>query len=148
MKRLFLLAIISFALVLITNAQKNNNVEQTIMKIEQEILDGVLKKDGSAGDKHLAASAVFTGPDGMMMTKSEFLSVLKSGDLNLESSTIEDMKVQVHGNTAIATYRTTDKGKWKDTDISGQYRWTDVFVKEKGNWLLVAGHGSKLAPQQ
>jgi hypothetical protein len=57
------------------------------------------------------------------------------------------MKVQVYGNTAVATYRTTDKGKYKDFDISGQFRWIDVFVKQSGGWQVVATQGTKLMQQ-
>ena len=42
------------------------------------------------------------------------------------------MSVRVYGDTAVVSYRSTDKGMYKDTDISGQSRWTDVFVKQKG----------------
>jgi Ketosteroid isomerase homolog len=73
---------------------------------------------------------------------------VKSGDLKIESSTNEDMKVQVHGDTAVVTYRSTDKGNYKGNDLSGQYRWTDVFVKRNGRWQIVAGQGTRIMQQQ
>jgi ketosteroid isomerase-like protein len=57
------------------------------------------------------------------------------------------MKVQMFGDTAIATYTTTDKGMYKGRDISGQYRWTDVFVKMGGKWKFVAGQGTPIMQQ-
>jgi ketosteroid isomerase-like protein len=53
--------------------------------------------------------------------------------------------VRVYGDTAVVTYRSTDKGNYKGQDISGQVRWTDVFVKQGWRWQLVAGHGSPIA---
>jgi ketosteroid isomerase-like protein len=79
--------------------------------------------------------------------KTRIIADLKSGDLKFESSKLEDMKVHVYGNAAIVTYATTDKGAYKGKDISGRYRWTDVFIKRGGNWQLVAGHGTRITKQ-
>ena len=62
----------------------------------------------------------------------------------MQSSTFNDLKVHVHGDTAMVTYGTTDKGTYKGKDISGQLRWTDVFVMRNGNWQQIAGHGCPL----
>lgn len=124
------------------------NAEQTLMQIEQELLDALLKGDTSAGERHMADTYVFTAPDGDVQDKARFIADMKSGDLKIESSTNEDMKVQVHGDAAVVTYRSTDKGSYKGNDLSGQYRWTDVFVKRNGRWQLVAGQGTRIMQQQ
>jgi ketosteroid isomerase-like protein len=153
MKRIFSILVTSIAMFLHANGQtpgktnkQSGNVEQTIMKIEKELVDALLKGDASANEQYMSASAIFVGPDGVVINKSQVTSMIKSGDLKYESSTTDDMKVQVYGNTAVATYRTTDKGKYKDFDISGQFRWIDVFVKQSGGWQVVATQGTKLMP--
>ena len=128
-----------------SSKKQSGNVEQTLMRIEQELLDALLKNDVSANQKYLAETYVFTAPDGEVMDKARSIADLKSGDLKFESSKFEDMKVQVYGDTAIVTYATTDKGTYKGKDLSGRYRWTDVFIKRNGNWQLVAGHGAPIA---
>jgi ketosteroid isomerase-like protein len=62
--------------------------------------------------------------------------------LTLESSDVSDMKVHVHGDAAVVTYASVDKGKYKTQDISGRYRWTDFFVRRGGTWQIVAGQGT------
>lgn len=118
-----------------------------IKQIEQELLDALLKGDASANERYQADNYVFTAPDGTVMNKAKGIADIKSGDLKFESSKMDDIKVQVHGHTAVVTCRTTDKGKYKDIDLSGQYRWTDTFAKTNGRWLLVAGHGTKIMQQ-
>ena len=149
MKRILVLIAVAITISIQVNSQmvQGGSVEQTIMKMEQEMLTAMLKGDASANERYMAANSVFTDPGGNVMNKSQLVSMIKSGDLKFESSVIDSMKVQVYGNTAIANYRTTDKGKFKDMDISGLYRWTDVFVKQNNNWQLVAGHGSKIMQQ-
>ncbi|MEO6051311.1 MAG: nuclear transport factor 2 family protein, partial [Pyrinomonadaceae bacterium] len=87
--------------------------EQNLMKMEQEMADALIKGDMSVWDKYSADNAVFTDPGGERMNKAQSMAMFKSGDLKIESTKIDDMKVQMFGNTAIVTYRTTDKGTYK-----------------------------------
>jgi len=58
---------------------------------------------------------------------------------------IDEMKVRVYGDTAVVTGQSTVKGIFKTQDISGKYRWTDVFVKRDGKWQIV---NAQLTPVQ
>jgi ketosteroid isomerase-like protein len=120
------------------------SVEQALMKIEHDMLAALLKKDAATFGKYFADDAVLTTPDGAMQTKAQLLGEVKSGALVLESSSISDMKVKAHGDAAVVTYITTDKGTYKGQDISGRFRWTDVFVRRGGAWQLVAGQGTPI----
>ena len=122
----------------------DGSVEQTLMKIERDALAALLKKDIAAFGRIFADDAVVITPDGSPQTKAQLLADVKSGDLVVESSEISDMKVRAYGDTAVVTYVTTDKGKFKGQDISGRYRWTDVFVRRGGTWQIVAGHGTPI----
>ena len=119
-------------------------VEQDLMQLEQKLADAIVKGDMAFFGSHLADNAILTDPSGMVNTKAQLEADVKSGALKLESSKIDDMKVQTHGDVAIVTYKTTDKGKYKEMDISGDYRWIDVFVKKDGKWLIVAGQGTQI----
>jgi ketosteroid isomerase-like protein len=52
----------------------------------------------------------------------------------------EDMKVAVHGDTAIASYRFVVRIKSQSTDVLRRYRTTNVWMKRDGGWQIVAGH--------
>ncbi len=124
------------------------DVEATLKKIEQELLDGILKSDTAAFEKYLASDYLGIGPDGVTQNKSELLSDIKSGTLKLESSTYSDMKVQVADpDMAVVVYRSNDKGTYKGKDVTGEYRWLDVFVKRGGKWQIAIDQGTQIAKQ-
>lgn len=128
-----------------TSGSADSTVDQTLIKIERDGAAALLKKDVAGFGKYFAEDAVLTGPDGMVQTKAQLLADVKSGDLTLESSEISDMKVHVHGDAAVVTYATNDKGKYKTQDITGRYRWTDVFVRRAGTWQIVASQGTPIS---
>lgn len=123
---------------------KVTGTEKALLKIEEDLLAGILKGDWALFDRYMAPGFVFVGPDGSMQDKAQWMADAKSGALKIESSKNEDMKVRVYGDTAVVTYRSIDKGTFKGMDISGQYRWTDVFIKRAGKWQIVSTQGSPI----
>jgi hypothetical protein len=122
--------------------------EATLKKIEQELTDTIVKSDTSAFEKYLASDYLGIGPDGVTQNKSELLADIKSGTLKLESSNLSEMKVQVaEADMAVVVYRSDDKGTYKGKDITGQYRWLDVFVKRDGKWQIAIDQGTQIAKQ-
>ena len=148
---LILTLAVVFALPTIALAKEKGtsaDVEATLKKIEQETLDSLLKSDTSAFEKYLTSDYLGIGPDGVTQNKSELLSDIKSGTLKLESSTMSDIKVQVADpDMAVVIYRTNDKGTYKGKDVTGQYRWLDVFVKRDGKWQIAIDQGTQIAKQ-
>ena len=148
MKMIFAVAVLTAAqCISAPTKSKGGDVEQTVMKIEKELLAAILKGDSSAFERQLADGYVSTGPDGTVEDKAQMIADIKSGDLKLQSATLDEAKVRVHGDTAIVTYASADKGTYKGKDISGKTRWTDVFIKRNGRWQVVATHGSRVIPQ-
>jgi ketosteroid isomerase-like protein len=129
-----------------TSKAASSDVEQTLMKMEHDGLAALLKKDVAGFGRIFADDAVLNPPDGTTQTKSQLVADVKSGDLVIESSEMSDMKVRAYGDAAVVTYVTNDKGKYKGQDITGHYRWTDVFVRTGGTWRIVASQGTPIVP--
>ena len=81
------------------------NVEEEVMQLEQKLTDALLKGDRATFGSHLADNVTLTDPSGTVNAKAQFEADVKSGALKLESSKIDDMKVQAHGDVATGHQR-------------------------------------------
>jgi ketosteroid isomerase-like protein len=138
---------IAAGLVVITMrmpAQVAASKEDQIGKLEDDWAAAMVKADLSALDRILAADFVSTGPTGEVQTKEGLLADLKTGKLKFESMHVDELKVRTYGDTAVALGMDTSKATYDGKDISGQFRWTDVFVKRNGRWQAVASHLSRV----
>jgi ketosteroid isomerase-like protein len=124
---------------------KSGGVEQELIKLENEWADAWVKSDVAFFERIEADDYTYTACEGSVWTKAQDLALLKSGQDVITSWVLADMKVRVYGDAAVVTGRTTVKETWKGKDVSGQYRYTDTWVKRAGRWQLVASHTSKIA---
>jgi len=160
MKRILLMVLLMIATSSFTLSQtsgkkagdtKNNNssVEQELMQLERESAAAAVKGDTTLLDRHTAANYIGTDPGGGVADRAMMMADAKAGNPKFESLDLDDMSVRMAGkDTAVVTGRATIKGKLKSgMDIGGQYRFTDVWVKQDGRWKLMAWQGTKIAQQ-
>ena len=147
MKHLHLILIaIALPAVAFAQSKVDADAEKAVTKMEQDLSAALMKNDASALDSSIAADSFFVAPDGTTQSKAEFLADVKSGDLKLTQNQLSEMKVQAaDADMAVVTYRSNDKGSYKGEDITGEYRWMDVFVKRDGKWLLISSQGTPIA---
>ena len=121
------------------------SVEDTLIQIEHEWGNALLKADVAALSRCLGDDWVITYSDGTLVTKPMALADLKEGALRIESFRLDDVKVRVYGDTAVVTGLITEKSKFRDKNTSGVRRFTDVFVRRDGRWQAVASHESNVS---
>ena len=124
---------------------KSGSVEQELIKLGKEWADALVKSDLAFLDTILADDYMSTDSEGTVANKAQEIAALKSGDYVLVSTVLDNIKVHVYGDAAVYFGRSTDKVQFKGKDISGQYQWTDTWIKNNGRWQCVASHGSKIA---
>lgn len=116
----------------------NDKTQQALIKIEHDWVDALPKKDAATLDKVLADDWSEVGPAGKTTSKSEALTDLKSGATHWDSISLGEMNVRVYGNTAVVRGTSEEKSQYNGKDTSGQYAFTDVFVKQGGSWKAVS----------
>lgn len=117
------------------------DVEATITALEQQWVAAIVAKDTATIDRLLAADFVGTTND-RRYVKQQALDDVREGTHELLR--LDDVQVRVYGNTAIADTDQTEKSQHDGVDFSGSYLFTDVWVKQGGEWKAVASHGSRI----
>ena len=123
------------------------SVEQELIEIEKGWGEAYLKKDVALLDRILADDYMQTDSEGNFITRAQDLADLKSGAYVETSGVQDNVKVRVYGDAAVVTGRSTVKAQYKGKDASGQFQWTDTFIRRDGRWQCVASHISKI-PQK
>ncbi len=122
-----------------TLGQSATATEKTIAALENTWTQAERTSNPDPVAPLLADKFIGTGSDdGLVKNKTEELAELKA--TKYDSIEMSDVKVVVHGNTAVATGRFHAR----TTDVAGKpheslVRWTDTWVKmPNGKWQCVA----------
>lgn len=121
--------------------------EQQLTKIENDWADSYVKRDSSFVQRIAADDFSFIGPDGNMVNKADYVKSL-TGDTVFTGFKIDNLKIRTYGDAAIVIGLATISAKTKGEDESGQYSFTDVFVKQKGEWKAVSGQVTPVAKDE
>jgi ketosteroid isomerase-like protein len=115
-----------------------------VQKLMQEWIESYGKRDTRFLERYLSGDYVSTFPDGAVLDKKGEIESVKSGVLAFTEIPIE-MKVRIYGGTAVITGRSTMKAKMKGQDVSGEYRFTHVWIKRSNRWQVVASQVTRIA---
>ena len=125
---------------------QGENAEQQIKEVNDRYIAAQLNNDSDSLQKLMADDFTAIRSDGSLSTKAQEIEHIKSGALTHEKSDIQDVKIRVYGNTAVATVRSFFKGTVNGKPLSSTVRVTRVWLKQKGNWKCVALQSTRVSP--
>ena len=125
---------------------QDSDVVATITQIENDAVKADLAADPSFYEKYLADDWTGGTSRGTWDSKQSIASDMKDSKNNkTNSESISDLKVRVHGDVAIATYKSTYDSLIKGQHYARTVLSTDTFLRENGAWKQLAGHSSQAA---
>src|SRR5687768_13478938 len=148
MKNIFFAVAFIFAITLVSHAQTNG--EQEILKIHAGLDQAFIKKDMAFFENVMASDYVYSDPQGKMFDRAGNLAQLKKewtdATYKAVSATTENPKVKIMGNAALITadWTFTSQGTAQGAETHfDKGRYTGVYEKRDGKWMLVAEHFSE-----
>ena len=129
-------------------------IEAEVIRIEREWYNATKTHSAEAAKGFLADNAVIVYPDGTAATKADEIRAIESGAMTADTYEMLESKVTViNADSAFITGRSTIKngkyavpGQKKPIDISGEYRFLDVYARRDGKWQVVASQAVKIDP--
>jgi ketosteroid isomerase-like protein len=128
-------------------------IEAELLRLEREWATAAQNHNAEPVRRIVADDAVMVYPDGTTGTKTDEVQSIETGAITADGWEMLDPKVTViDADSAFITGRSVIKnGKYKDPnqkrpiDISGEYRFLDVYAKRDGKWQAVASQATKIA---
>lgn len=111
--------------------------QQVVTKVIAEYDAAVLKADADALEKTLAGDYSFIDANGNVWNKGQEIASYRTGDLKIESKSRVGTSMRLYVGAALVTGTLEIKGKYKGEDISGSYRYTEIYEPRTGGiWQL------------
>lgn len=131
-------------------------IEAELIKLERAWAEAVKTGDADTARRVMSDDMTIINPDGSASSKAEEVQAIQDKLLTIESWEILDPKVTVlDANNAFVTGRGVIKnGKSKvpnsnkTIDISGEYRFLDVYARRDGKWQAVASQTTAITKNQ
>jgi hypothetical protein len=137
------LLLVPYFLLLITLTAAADDAEE-LRRLDKELTVATWTGDAVWFEQNLSDDYLLITPNGAIRTKRDVVSELATPGLKMEPFEPTEVQVRVHGEAAIVTGRMRQQFLLGRTHSTSDVRYTDVYVKKKGSWLLVSGHASNV----
>jgi ketosteroid isomerase-like protein len=112
--------------------------EQVLIRIQHDWAEARVKADSSFTRRLEADDCTIVWPDGRVVNKKQDLQTM-TGDIVFSEFKIDDVQVRVYGETGIVVGQGKISAQKARQDLlNGKFVWTDTFVKQSGEWKVVA----------
>ena len=127
------------------SADQTGGVVSELTQIEHQLVRAWIDGDRKIVDSILASDWSVIDLTGHVLTRTQVMQELGSGDRRIESGSVDDFNVRMFGEIAIVTGRSVLTGTYKGKRASVTQRFTDVFARRDGRWQVVASQGTQVA---
>ncbi|MCM2358111.1 MAG: nuclear transport factor 2 family protein [Geobacteraceae bacterium] len=118
---------------------------EEVKRLEQALGQALLAGNAAAYGGMLAGDYAVTNATGDLLTWDQEVARLRTGEMRFEKLEIGDLAARRFGKTVIVTGKASQSATLMDREVSGEFRFTRVWIKGKGGWKAVAAHYSRIA---
>jgi Domain of unknown function (DUF4440) len=140
--KLILLAIAFLLLPLVCYSQQTS--EQQVLVLSKKKFEWMIHKHLDSLKNVLDDNLRYVHSNGWVETKQEVLDDITSGKLNYTSVDIHLAQARIYGQTAIITGTGKFQVTMNGTVITIELGYTEVYIQQKGRWLLVSRHANRM----
>jgi uncharacterized protein (TIGR02246 family) len=123
----------------------------TLMRLQRDYFQGAVTRDSAAATRLVSPDAVVINPDGSTETGTQEVQDVLTGRAVFESIRADSMQVrQLSPTVAVVIGRATLRGRMTPPgggaaqDISGAYRFLNIWRQQGGRWQVVADHTTRI----
>jgi ketosteroid isomerase-like protein len=114
----------------------------SIRKLEEKWTESYRKRQIDILSSLLDEDFVITIEDGNTYSKSGYITHSADPSVQVDVAELSDLKVRMHGNTAVVTGAYHERGKSNGKPYEYRDRLTDVWMKFGTKWQVISSHYS------
>jgi len=123
-----------------------NSLEKEITSLEEQLTQSESRLDVAALERVYADDIMVTAPIGICVDKPMVMDEVRraAAQAVIGRYDKDDLKVRGFGDTAVSSYRMTAWATVEGTEIKRALCITNVWMKRRGDWQIVARHTASL----
>jgi hypothetical protein len=121
-----------------------DEVEQ-LRRLDKELSVATWTGDALWFEKNVDNDYVLITSKGTMYTKADVVSELATPGMKMDPFDAFELQIRIYGDSAVVNGRRLQHFTLGRARYANDLRYTDVYVKRKGRWLLVSEHLSNMA---
>ena len=118
--------------------------EREVLDTERQWREAWVAGDAAALDGIHADDYVAIPNIGTTSTKAEVMADVQRGLFRYTRMQHSEQNVRFYGASAVVVGRTTNEGHRGDRDVSGDFRYTRIYVKRDGRWQAVLSQYTRI----
>jgi hypothetical protein len=118
--------------------------ESEVRVAEHQRFEAMMKGDLVALDTLLDEELTYVPGKGSIQSRKEFIDAIKKRSLVYDSIAAHDVRVRVYHGLALATGRAEQHVRNGKGSSKFTVRFTEVYVRREGRWLLTAWEARRL----
>jgi ketosteroid isomerase-like protein len=130
---------------LVAQSGQELNAEREVRAMEAQWRQAWLAGNAAALDRIHADDYIAIPNIGTTSTKAEIMADVRRGAFRYSRMDHFDMTVRIYGSTAVVVGRTVNEGRRGDRDVSGDFRYTRIYVKRSAGWQVVLAQYTRIA---
>jgi ketosteroid isomerase-like protein len=138
----FIAAVVCLTVLPLGLSAQDSSDTAGIRALELKLLDCYKHHEVAVFASVLDEDFVITFEDGSTYSKTGYLAYSSSASTRVEVVEIPEMRIRMHGDTAVVTGVYHEKGIDSQKSYDYHDRFTDVWMKKAGKWRLIAAHYS------
>lgn len=118
---------------------------EDVRRLDREITVATWTGDPVWFEENLAEEYLVVTPNGALKNKRDVIRELSTPGLKMEPFEPVEVQVRLYGDSAVVTGRMLQRFSLGGIRYASDLRYTDVYVKRRGRWLIVSAHASAVA---
>ena len=135
------------ALLAIAVTLHADDVEE-LRRLDKELSVATWTGDARWFEQNLGDDFVLITPDGATRSKRDVVSEISAPGMKMDPFDPIEVQIRVYGDSGIINGRVLQRFTLGRVRYANDLRYTDVYVKKKGRWLLMSGHLSNVGARK